>query len=55
MATQSLVSMAQDAMRYRDGLEVSRALSLLQSYSVRSHVTLQDAAQEFVDAERGAR
>ena len=31
MATQNLVSMAPDAMRYRDGLEVSRALSLLRT------------------------
>lgn len=55
MATQSLVSMAQGVMRYRYGFEVSRALSLLQTYSVRSHVKLQDAAKEFVDAGRGAR
>lgn len=47
--------MAQGVMRYRYGFEVSRALSLLQTYSVRSHVKLQDAAKEFVDAGRGAR
>ena len=55
MATQSLVSMAQGVMRYRYGLEVSRALSLLQTYSVKSHVRLQDAAKEFVNAGRGVR
>jgi len=55
MATQSLVSMAQGVMRYRYGFEVSRALSLLQTYSVKSHVKLHDAAKEFVDAGRGAR
>ena len=38
MATKSLVSMAQGVMRYRYGFEVSRALSLLQTYSVKSHV-----------------
>jgi hypothetical protein len=47
--------MAQGVMRYRYGFEVSRALSLLQTYSVKSHVKLQDAAKEFVNAGRGAR
>jgi len=42
-------------MRYRYGFEVSRALSLLQTYSAKSHVKLKDAAKEFVDAGRGAR
>ncbi|NMM24320.1 MAG: ANTAR domain-containing protein [Phycicoccus sp.] len=55
MATQSLVSMAQGVMRYRYGVEVSRALSLLQTYSVKSHVKFQDAAREFVNAGRCAR
>lgn len=55
MATQSLVSMAQGVMRYRYGFEVSRALSLLRTYSVESHVKLHDAAKEFVDPGRGAR
>jgi len=47
--------MAQGVMRHRSGFEVSRALSLLQTYSVKSHVKLQDAAKEFVDAGRCAR
>ena len=55
MATQSLVGMAQGVMRYRYGFEVSRALSLLQTYSVKSHVKLQDAAKEFVNAATAAR
>jgi len=50
MDTRSLVNMAQGVMRYRYGFEVSRALLLLQTYSVKSHVKLQDAAKEFVDA-----
>jgi len=47
--------MAQGVMRYRYGFEVSRALSLLQTYSVESHGNLQDVAKEFVKAGRGAR
>jgi hypothetical protein len=42
-------------MRYRYGFEVSRALSLLQTYSAQSQVKLQDAAKEFVDIRKRAR
>lgn len=55
MATQSLVGMAQGVMSYRYGFDASRALSLLQTYSVKSHVELQEAANEFVNAGRDVR
>lgn len=55
MTTQSLVGMAQGVMRYRCGFEASRALSVLQTYSVKSHVKLQDVAKEFVNSGTAAR
>jgi hypothetical protein len=52
MASRCMIAMAQGVMKYRYGFEPSRSLSLLQSYSVKSHVDLREAAREFVDAGR---
>jgi len=52
MSTRSIVGMAQGMMRYRYGFSQKRALALLQMYSAKSHVSLRDAAKEFV-SERG--
>jgi len=40
--------MAEAMMGYRYGFSQQRALALLQMYSARSHVSLRDAAREFV-------
>ena len=52
MSTRSIVGMAEGMMRYRYGFSQQRALALLQMYSVRSHVSLRDAAKEFVSEGR---
>jgi len=44
--------MAEGMMRYRYGFSQRRALALLQMYSAKSHVTLRDAASEFVSEGR---
>ena len=48
MSTRSIVGMAEGMMRYRYGFSQRRALALLQMYSAKSHVSLRDAAKEFV-------
>ncbi|MEO8555817.1 MAG: GAF and ANTAR domain-containing protein [Actinomycetota bacterium] len=48
MSTRSIVGMAEGMMRYRYGFSQQRALALLLTYSARSHVSLRDAAKEFV-------
>lgn len=52
MSTRSIVGLAQGMMRYRYGFSQQRALALLQMYSARSHVSLGDAAKEFVSEGR---
>jgi len=52
MSTRSIVGMAQGMMRYRYGFSQRRALALLQMYSAKSHVSLRDAAKEFVSEGR---
>lgn len=52
MSTRSIVGMAEGMMRYRYGFSQQRALALLQMYSARSHVSLRDAAREFVSEGR---
>lgn len=52
MSTRSVVGMAEGMMTYRYGFSRKRALALLQMYSARSHVSLQDAATEFVSEGR---
>ena len=52
MSTRSIVGMAEGMMRYRYGFSQRRALALLQMYSAKSHVTLRDAAKEFVSEGR---
>ena len=52
MSTRSIVGMAEGMMRYRYGFSQQRALALLQMYSARSHVSLHDAAKEFVSEDR---
>lgn len=48
MSTRSIVGMAEGMMRYRYGFSQQRSLALLKMYSARSHVSLRDAAEEFV-------
>jgi len=48
MSTRSIVGMAEGIMSYRYGFSQQRALALLQTYSARAHVSLHDAAREFV-------
>ena len=52
MSTRSIVGMAEGMMRYRYGFSQRRSLALLQMYSAKSHVTLRDAAREFVSEGR---
>ena len=52
MSTRSIVGMAEGMMRYRYGFSQERSLALLQMYSARSHVSLRDAAKEFVSEGR---
>ncbi len=52
MSTRSIVGMAEGIMSYRYGFSQQRALALLQTYSARSHVSLRDAAKEFVSESR---
>jgi hypothetical protein len=52
MSTRSIVGMAEGMMRYRYGFSQQRSLALLQMYSARSHVSLRDAAKEFVSEGR---
>jgi GAF domain-containing protein len=52
MSTRSIVGMAEGMMRYRYGFSLERSLALLQMYSARSHVSLRDAAKEFVSEGR---
>ena len=52
MSTRSIIGMAEGIMRYRYGFSQQRALALLQMYSARSHVSLHDAAKEFVSEGR---
>lgn len=53
MSTRSIVGMAEGMMRYRYGFSQQRSLALLKMYSARSHVSLRDAAEEFVSDGRG--
>lgn len=52
MSTRSVVGMAEGMMSHRYGFSQKRALALLQMYSARSHVSLEDAAAEFVSEGR---
>jgi len=49
MSTRKAVGLAQGIMKYRYGFSQERALALLRLYSATSHVSLRDAAKEFVN------
>lgn len=52
MSTRSIVGMAAGMMGYRYGFSQDRSVALLKMYSARTHVSLGDAAKEFVSEGR---